>query len=52
MGFGSEHVRMFGSVKLRRAQHEHMTPGFPLKADITGHSWRVSNVPEEEVRMR
>jgi hypothetical protein len=33
-------------------QHEHMTPGFPLKADITGHSWRVSNVPEEEVRMR
>jgi hypothetical protein len=33
------------STKLRRTQHEHMSSGLPLKADIVRCSWHVSNVP-------
>jgi hypothetical protein len=32
-------------VKLRRTQHEHMSSGLPLKADIARCSRHVSNVP-------
>jgi hypothetical protein len=32
-------------VKVRRTQHEHMSSGLPLKADIARCSWHVANVP-------
>jgi hypothetical protein len=35
-------------VKLRRTQHEHMSSGLPLKANIVRCSWHVSNVPRTD----
>ena len=37
-------------VKLRRTQHEHMSSGLPLEADVDRCSWHVSNVPKGDMR--
>src|SRR6266481_2500640 len=44
-GLKSDIARCLKRAKVRRTQHEHMSSGLPLKADIARCSWHVANVP-------